>query len=376
MRISPRLTIPGRAFVELLQAWTQLTPKWRRPALTLVLALGLMSQALVVQAQDGGAGSGQLLRVSYALEIDTAGLSSDRLCLGRTVNLPIKVLAFVEVQGRATASSIEVRRASFTTTVQNPSVISAQGIMSGLGASQDAPFSAHLELRGEGVGRTRIDVSGLIESSTYLSLDEETGLPIVTMGQTPTASVEVQIVPCQYRVDIGSVWVTSLWGANAWVSSDMINIRLSSTTGTTFDTSEMPASLPGMKWRTLMNRIRGCLVSDQHWDFFVPPIRGEVLGDTISLSIGYSRVAPPLSYYRTLCPIPAGITPGYCPDYPDRTCFVARRPGGDWFEPKQPADPLIFRLEGETIRVPQTLIHAHGTATGSITITLTPILSQ
>ncbi|MCC7206584.1 MAG: hypothetical protein IT323_04720 [Anaerolineae bacterium] len=376
MQLLPRLASPWHALVAVKRLRMLLGSKQRLPALLLALALGFFPQTTVGHAQDGGAGSGQLLSVSYALEIDTAGLSNNRLCLGRTVNLPIKVLAFVEVQGGATASPIEVRRASFTTTVQNPSVISAQGIMSGLGAAQDAPFSAHLELRGEGVGRTRIDVSGLIESSTHLSLDEEAGLPIVTMGQTPTASVEVQIVPCQYRVDIGSVWVTSLWGANAWVSSDMINLRLTSTTGTTFDTSAMPANLPGMKWRTLMNRIRGCLVSDQHWDFFVPPIRGEVLDDTISLSIGYSRVAPPLSYYRTLCPIPAGITPGYCPDYPDRTCFVARRPGGDWFEPKSPTDPLIFRLEGETIRVPQTLIHAHGTATGSITITLTPILSQ
>lgn len=66
---------------------------WLLPALILALMLGgrIPFQTNIIHAQDGGTRSGQRLSANFVLRVDTSNPKLNNLCIGESVEIPVKV---------------------------------------------------------------------------------------------------------------------------------------------------------------------------------------------------------------------------------------------------------------------------------------------
>lgn len=334
-----------------------------------VLILGFLSgvavQPRALFAQDGG----QLLSVTPLMTVDASALRDGRLCAGNTAILPVTV-EFQVSAGEGELGELSVQSVAFEVSAEDSSIARATAVANP-GGLEVSLIPSRIDVAGLAPGSTTIKVDAMITTETRLSLDEEVALPIPRTSHVK-ASVPVQVVPCHYRVDILSVWNTNLFGAQTLYLYTLSNELLESTTGISFENRTSDALK--VRWTTAINRIRGCLVSSPRFDDYVPVIRGDMGTRTISLSIKFHEIAPGLPFARELCPVPAGITPGDCPAYPDGVCFVSPHPSIYRWTPEMPAEGLIFAINGESLTESQTLRHPEGTAQGTMFITLTPVL--
>jgi hypothetical protein len=357
--------------------------RWLLPVAMVILALGIGNpfQSLVVQAQDGGRGTGARIRAAFVLQVDTSDPKLNNLCLGESVHLPVTVrLRTIETTGVGDTGSFTVRSAAITTEVADPSIVSAvQGGFSSDPAA-DAPFQTHVDLTGEETGRTTITINATVQSDVVQSLDEEVALPIPITSRADPVSVQVRVLPCEYRVTINSLWETSMHGAFTILIANVHNARLRS--GQNSETLEFEPPLTGppfLEWTWANNRIIGCWASGGHFNTHAPTIRAQRLEHNLEVTITYARAVPGdanSQYYRNLClPHHAGEP---CTERPDGMCWTmpVGRPV-DWFEPQQLKPPaLLFRLDGGTVTATHLINHSWGSANGTTIVTLTPVRLQ
>lgn len=371
------------ALVRLLKVAAWRAPRWLLPTVVLALALGIGTpfQSLVVQAQDGGTGSGARISAHFVLQVDTSDPKLNNLCIGESVHLPVTVaLETIEFTGGGDVGSRTVRSADIDPVVANPSIVSAVRGGFSSDAAPDAPFQTHVDLTGQETGRTTITINATVQSDIVRTLDEEVSLPIPITSQARPVSVPVRVVPCEYRVTINSLWETSMHGAFTILIANVHNARLRS--GQSSETLEFEPPLEGppfLEWTWVNNRIIGCWASGGHFTTHAPTIRAQRLEDSVEVTINYAHAVPggPNSeYYRNLCLPHHTAEP--CSARPDGMCWTM--PVGrplDWFEPQRLEPPaLLFPLDGGSRNATHLINHSWGSANGTAIITLTPVRLQ
>ncbi len=331
------------------------------------LGIGIMPAARVVQAQDGGTGSGQQLPSAFVLKVDTSSLTRNRLCIGHSRPLIITVsLRTPQLTGSGNAN-VTIGGATLTTTLDNPSVLEIQPSTSSPNTSPNASFETQVSLIGRQAGTTAITISATVESS---------------MGNQPSpVSVLIHVVPCDYRLDATSIWVTTVYGnASAIMSLSLVNVRLTSRDGIRFE--NVLSNVPQVRFDTTVNRIRGCPVGHYTNHAVAPEIRGEVIDGEIFLTIPYQEVplgspgTPYDTYYYDICPI---TVPPLCEAHPVGVCHIWR--GVDRIVP-QAMENINFPINGATIHPRHILNYTEQRPLGSLSIDggtnikLTPILPQ
>ena len=354
------------------------TRRWLLPVvlLILVLGIGITPSTVAVQAQDGGSPSGQQVSAEFSLQVDPRGLVQNRLCKGRTVSLPVTVsLQSYQAVG-GDVGNVTVRGLEISATGYDSSIVRVAPASSWSPDASRPLFGSRVDLTGEEVGRTTVSLTVTIQSDIVLRLDDETALPIPHTARTQTAEVPVQVVPCEFRVDIGSIWVTSMHGASTVLIANAHNLRLTSVTGVTFAFEPPLLGTPFLEWTWANNRIRGCLASSGTFSTQAPAIRAEIRDDQLAVTINYARAVPGdgnSQYYRNLCLPHFSGEP--CSEHPDGICFVmpVSRPF-DWFEPQRLEPPdLLFPLNGATLSPTHRINHSWGSANGRIHITVVPV---
>lgn len=347
--------------------------RWLLPAVTLALVLGIKIpfQSAMIQAQD----TGQRLSAHFVLGVDTSDPRLNNLCIGESLEIPVRVsMQSIESVG-GDVGSWTVNSADLYPVVQNRSIVSAE--QSGF-VSNNSPNQVRVELTGQEMGRTTITITATIQTSIIQWLDEDVALPIPVTSQAGPISVPVRVVPCEYRVTLGSIWETSMHQApSTLLIANVHNARLRRTVELdTFEFEPPIQGVPFLEWTWANNRIIGCWASGGHFVTTAPRIRAHHREDKIEVTIEYARAVPGDAnshYYQNLCLPHHDGRP--CGERPDGRCWVMRadRPY-DWFEP-QPLEgsQLLFNLDGGTISTTHRIEHSWGAAVGTVHITLTPV---
>lgn len=354
------------------------------PVLALVLALGIgiPFQLPMIQSQDGGSRSGQQVSAAFALRVDTSDPRLNNLCIGETVQLPVRVALQSIESISGDLGSWTVNSAELNLVVQNRSIVDAeQSSFLSEGPTPRAPQRVLISLTGQETGRTTITITATIQSSIVQWLDEEVALPIPVTSQAGPVSVPVRVVPCEYRVTIGSIWETSMHqAASTLLIANVHNARLRRTVELdTFEFEPPIQGVPFLEWTWANNRIIGCWASGGHFVTTAPRIRAHHREDKIEVTIEYARAVPGDAnshYYQNLCLPHHDGRP--CSERPDGRCWVMRadRPY-DWFEPQSlEGSQLLFNLDGGTISTTHRIEHSWGTEDGTVHITLTPVRLQ
>lgn len=354
---------------------------WTLLVVVLILAFGIVPATQDVHALDRVASPLlQGTQVNLVLQVDTSDPKLNRLCVGERVLLPVRVmLQSIAYTGDGDVAGFTVRNADIDAVAANNVVSAVQSSATSDDPTPGAPFRAFVELTGEETGRTTVSISATIQSSVNYSLDPEIALPIPVTSQAGPISVPVRVVPCEYRVNIGSIWTTSMHGAFTLLIANVHNARLRGGQSDTFEFEPPETGIPFLEWTWANNRIIGCWASSGHFNTRAPTIRATRSENHIDLTIEYSRAVPGDSnspYYRNLCLPHFTVGTALCSDRPDGYCWTMP-PAGDWFQPRQP-DPegLRFSLDGGTATTTQLINHSWGSANGTVHITLTPVRLQ
>jgi hypothetical protein len=178
--------------------------------LALALGIGSTYQARLVQAQDG---SGQQVFATYELEVGSSNL--DRVCLGHKTSIPVKVRAHVLVVGGPAAGAVRVLNPRITAESQDFDIASVDVGQDWQGLSPDVPIESTLLVTGVSVGTTTITVEVVGPNTNRFG-------PASSFRLRKT--LRVRVVPCAYRVDVTSFWVTRMYNADVLVSATMVNI--------------------------------------------------------------------------------------------------------------------------------------------------------
>jgi hypothetical protein len=335
--------------------------------LVLLVGIGFTPSLHAVQAQNSGS-----FEVNFKLDV-RASNQTITMCLNERESVPVSAIAHISLPGTATNASVRVRNAVVTARPADSSIVRTEVGMSSSASSPDAPFPAVVALTGLAVGSTTVSLNATIESTTLLAFDEDAALPFDRVNGTQNITLSVRVVPCQYRVDIGSTWVTTLNGANTLIRIKTLNFRLRSSGGVTLNYD--PRINDVVTWSATVNRIRGCLASNHSFEAPVPALsmRGEIQGDRLSLTISVS----PLSGGGVLFPCIQRVEDQNriknCGDYMDGECQPM--PPNPTFTPDSVT--VHFDLDGGTQRVSQGLaITRGGNPQGTMSITLTPVEAQ
>jgi hypothetical protein len=353
---------------------------WLLPVCVLGLALGAGAARHVTDAQDGG--PGRRISATFSLQVDTSDPKLNNLCIGESALVPVQImLQAVELEGSGSVDGWTVNSAEISAEVGDPSIVSAvqSGALAG-DSTPGAPQRAHVTLTGKERGRTSITITATLRGSITVSRDGGASTQVSGSSQAGPISVPVQVVPCQFRVDVHSMWITSMHRTSSTILiANLHNARLIDRTDALFRFEPPQFGPPFLQWTWANNRIPGCYASSGRFDTPAPTIEAERFEDHIDVTITYARAVPGDSnspYYRTLC-LPHHSTET-CGERPDGRCWKmpANRPY-DWFHPQRLEPPTLrFRLEGETISTTHRIEHSWGSASGTVHITLTPVPIQ
>src|SRR5688500_1276133 len=115
MRRSDHVRIRWNVLIGLLMRVVRLAPRWLLPTavLALTMVLGLPFQSAVVQAQDGGAASGQQATSTYDVVVNSEGVNLDKFCVGRTAHLPVSMIVTITVAGDANVGQLRPRSVNY-----------------------------------------------------------------------------------------------------------------------------------------------------------------------------------------------------------------------------------------------------------------------
>ena len=98
-------------------------------------------------------------------------------------------------------------------------------------------------------------------------------------------TLRVRVVPCAYRVDVTSFWVTRMYNADVLVSATMVNIPLTSITGVTFSNDPSSARESRMQWKFTTNRLKGCIVGNDTFREQGVSITGAIIDDELGVTV-------------------------------------------------------------------------------------------
>ncbi|MBA3869032.1 MAG: hypothetical protein H0X30_07755 [Anaerolineae bacterium] len=174
-------------------------PRWLHVFTMLILTLGIGSVFQTVAAQPAGIPT----TVTY---IFNYGNTKEALCLGEKVSYKVSIQARVVVQGDPDVSQYHVTNATLTETVQNSNILKdSSTIVPGLSPSNDEPFSQTYTFVAVGLGRTKIDLVGVVVTQSNNVVETE-----YTLHDT----ISVRVVPCRLKVITNARWNQSMGPAN------------------------------------------------------------------------------------------------------------------------------------------------------------------
>lgn len=326
----------------------------KRLSFVALLGLGIVFQSPLVQAQDSG---GQQGLVAYELIISDNPL--DRFCVGQTEPIPLKVRASAVVVGGETAGRVRMLGDVTTTlTSQDPDVASVALSIGRQGAAPDVPFEIEALITGTNIGRTSI----LVEVSAQ-SINRFGAASSFQLRKT----IPVHVVPCEYLVELQSIWVTTMYDATTLITAQTRLITLKSTSGINFANNPGTRESPMLRWQLTANRFKGCYAGSARTDTNVPQITGQIIDDELILNVEYEDLLPDLTgaFYLSLCPnLPITIDcrnniDGVCPAFPIPEQFTPAV-----LDIKVPVAGGTAREENHTLN------HRTGNATGFTVITV------
>jgi hypothetical protein len=349
MRKPDQLIRKGRALAGLLMLAAHLAPRWLPPAAVLALTLGIGAsfQSVVVQAQDDGSQTGQEATVTYELVIDDSGTNLDRVCVGRTVRLPVNIIQNVEVSGNANPGRVQVRGLNIEVTSQNADILTAN-----LEASANNPLQPTLVLTAHSPGRTSVTADVTVQ----------TARGVTSLHQ----SMSVRVVPCVVKVQMSTVWTTTMQSSSVVLIASIPGAVLTLPESEIALAPEVPASVD---WFATANRIRGCQGVSNKLTHDRASTIVQLEEDAIRVDIEFNQnnATTLFSCHR---PFVTGIN---CDPLPDGTCYPELSPNDFWRVERLVVD---LPLDGGTKTVELPLTHAGGRATGAATITVTVMPSQ
>ncbi|MBZ0315930.1 MAG: hypothetical protein K8L91_05895 [Anaerolineae bacterium] len=321
----------------------------------LIFLLSVVLQLPLVQAQDGGFPTGRQAFVSYELSIENTRL--DRFCLGHTAVVPVSVKENVLVEGEPNAGAVEVRNLDVAAGSSNDSIATAD-----IGRR----FVGGVLVTGVAVGTTTINISVTVYNTHRLGFANTFVLQ---------KSFPVRVVPCAYRVDMTTFWVTTMYSADVLISTNMVNIPLKSNTGLSFSNDSRSPTESALRWAFTTNRLTGCEVGSDTFREQGVSINAQITDDTLSGTVTIPEL-PTSSNLYIQCHrnLPENRRIQSCDEYRDGTCHPANEGGRDSFSPE--AVPFSVPIDGGSITVDHTLNHSQGSATGRTTITITPLEVQ
>lgn len=337
-------------------------PQWLLSAVAVALAVGMgigsPFSASLLQAQDGGSGSGspsgQQATAVYELVVDTRGLLLGKLCLRSTVSIPARVQRTIRVAADPLAGVMQVRNVDLSPEVQNPAIIReiANPAVTTT-ADLDVPLASAFAFESVSQGRTTIVFTATVQTSAG--------------AYTLRRAVPVQVVPCAFRVDALSFWSTTMYNANVLISANIVNARMTSTTGRTFSFENNPGAPNFLLWDITTNRMRGCTAWRERDRLHQFAISGEIIDDQFSLTITYPEFRDEL-YCNS--EITGSDSRQDCSGFTDGVCIL--EPHFYWATPD--SLPITMPLDGGTTRVDHALPNSpQGRAEGRAIIKVTPL---
>jgi hypothetical protein len=343
--------------VGLLMRVARLAPRWLLPAAVLAvgMVLGIPFHTSVLQAQDGGAQIGRQAIVTYYLDFDRLPL--DRLCLGDTAVIPVSVKQRVLLPGDPIVGRIETT-GGITAASDMDFLRQGAATNSADSSFPDVPLQIRIPFTGVGVGDTDIEFTATVRNNAERS-------PVPDTFEL-RATMPVRVVPCQFKVDVTSFWVASMYNADVLVSANIVNARLTSNDGHLFYFENSPLAPNFLRWDITTNRIRGCSVWHQRDRLHEFEIRGELLDNRLGLVITFPEMSEELYCNREV--VKEGRVQN-CTWYIDEVCETGRHP--------YTATPMQLEmsdvpLEGVTRWIDHTLMHNPGGSTaGRTTVTIT-----
>lgn len=343
------------------------------PAAILVTVLGVGFPFVAVQAQGGGRTSAH-----FALQVDTSGLTLNRVCVGEKVILPVKVvLQGIEFTGEGDVGSVTINSGQFNPTPADSSIVSAETGYFLAASPIEGPIQTQITLTGENAGTTTVTIKATIQGAVARYLTPEIGLPVPVTDEADPVTVQVTVIYCEYEVSIHSMWDTTMHGTSTLLIANAHNLRLKGDgSENTFKFEPRVDSPPYLKWTWANNRIVGCLPSSGRFDTPAPSVKAVVGKDGINVTITYLKGVPggPSSaYYMNLC-LPIYKKGEPCEERIDHICFTMKLPGGDWFTPH--TLELNFPLKGDSLNKTHRITHSWAVADGWGVVTLTPVRVQ
>jgi hypothetical protein len=344
---------------------------WLFPVLILALALGIgiAPSTWVIQAQDQ---TGQGDEVTYHLDYQRTP-QADPICIGQTLQLSAVMIQSTRFSGERiphTGHALQTLRA----TAINTRVLAPRPGLEEFLATYVPLGTRRREFTFEAreAGTTSIEIDARVLDFANTSNPAGDYFPY-------HASIRVQVVPCEYQVNIQSIWVTSMHGASTVLIANAHNLRMTGPDRQNFTFEPPLDAAPFLEWTWANNRIIGCNSSSGTFSTQAPAITATIRDDQLAVTINYARAVPggPNSqYYRNLCLPHFSGEP--CSDHPDGYCWTmpVNRPF-DWFEPQRLQPPaLLFPLNGGSLNARHLIIHSWGPANGTAIITVVPVPVQ
>lgn len=331
-----------------------------RTRYVIALLAVVLSIGLATRAQDGDGQFGRQAIMRYQLRMPTA---EQRICLDQKSSVPLSVRAVQLISGDPDVGAIRVIGVDIEATADSP-IVDVQITAPSLNLSADEPVIGSLTLKGLVPGTANVTVDVTVRDSHRFGF--------VTPVQFHT-SVTVRVIPCEYRIDIGSVWTTTLDGAFALISANVVNIHVVGSGGVLTNDPRFVDN-PPLNWNFTINRIRGCEIGMPEVTQSAPRVRVEVLDDTIAVTVNYAPLDPDDDYYIEACRVNHPLQHSApCYEHPDGVCFAWEGRRHVYRPDPLEGSTLLFGLDGGSVPIQQYLRHSQGVASGNTNITITPV---
>ena len=322
--------------------------------LALLLAMASISSSLDLQAQD--AGSGQEAVVTRRLIVDTSGARLNPFCLGRQVTIPLVINSEIQVAGEPDAGNIDLPAVNFEVSSSNFAVVSADPATGSPGVSSTA-IASSMTLTAVAPGKATITVSANLGTIEF-----------------PHQSIEVEVAPCRYKVEVKSLCITTIQGANVFLrinaESEMV---INPSTGLFQDQ-------PSFHWDATTNHVKGCWAGHAEYNTLKGnggSFEGRIKDDQLILTVQMQDLIGGGVLFLPCNRPPPEAREDFsdCSRYPDNMCHPDVI-NVDFFPDNAPIMDVAFPLDGGTKAIPQRIQFTPGGAGGTVFIKVTPIINK
>ena len=278
-------------------------PRWLHVFTMLVLTLGMGSLFQTVAAQPAGIPT----EVTYVFNF---GNTKEALCLGEKVSYKVSIQARVVTPGDPDVSQYHVTNATLTETVLNSNILKdVTTVVSGSAPSNEEPYSQTYTFIAAGLGRTSIDLLGIVVTQSNKVLETEYRLHDM---------LDVRVVPCRLRVITNARWNQSLGPANVKAyavvyNGEMVGDANGYYSGTAQVVWIVKASIPGcgqtntLKLGTVEMKGKMDLDEQLHVDLDYQPLSGSEIINCPGLGTGGGGVFAAASPLKVQVPNFGGV---------------------------------------------------------------------